>query len=142
MGIDFAKPETGCCGMAGAFGFEQEHYEVSVACGERALLPAVRQQSKDTLIVADGFSCREQVRQTTNRVPLHTAQVLKMALDHGPRGPAGNFPESQYLEPEPPIPSIGKALILLVFGAGLIGAVVIGFLPPLAKISWKKQSQR
>ena len=97
--------------MAGAFGFEREHYDVSIACGERVLLPAVRQQSKETLIVADGFSCREQVRQTTNRVSLHTAQVLKMALDHGSRGPAENFPESRYLQPGPPIPSQGKTLL-------------------------------
>jgi Fe-S oxidoreductase len=125
VGIDFEKPETGCCGMAGAFGFEADKYDVSIACGERVLLPAVRNANKDTLIIADGFSCREQVRQTTDRVPLHTAQVLKMALDEGPRGPAGNLPEKTYIQPEPRIPSKRQALMALAVGgvilAGLVG---------------------
>ena len=72
--------DAGCCGMAGAFGFEANHYDVSIACGERALLPAVRNAAKDTLIVADGFSCREQIAQTTDRTALHLAEVLRMAL--------------------------------------------------------------
>lgn len=122
-GVDFYKPVSGCCGMAGAFGFEKEHYDVSIACGERILLPDVRKTSKDTLIIADGFSCREQVRQTTDRVPLHTAQVLKMALDEGPHGPAGNFPEARYLTPEPTIPSKGKTLAVLAISALVIGSV-------------------
>jgi Fe-S oxidoreductase len=121
VGVDFYQPASGCCGMAGAFGFEKEHYDISIACGERVLLPEVRKASKDTLIIADGFSCREQVRQTTNRVPLHTAQVLKIALDEGPRGPAGNFPERKYLTPEPAIPSKWKTLTLLAIGALVIG---------------------
>lgn len=93
LGLEVDKPDTGCCGMAGSFGFEKEKYEVSVACGERVLLPAVRSASPDTLIVADGFSCREQIAQLTDRRALHTAEVLKMALESGPRGPAGQFPE-------------------------------------------------
>ena len=80
MGLDLDLPDTGCCGMAGAFGFEKAHYDVSIACGERVLLPAVRAAARDTLLIADGFSCREQIRQTTDRVALHTAQVMKMAL--------------------------------------------------------------
>jgi Fe-S oxidoreductase len=123
MGVEFVKPETGCCGMAGAFGFEADHYDVSIACGERLLLPEVRKASKDMLILADGFSCREQVRQTTDRVPLHLAQILKMALDQGPRGPAGNFPEERYLTPEPAIPSKGKTLALLAISALVIGSL-------------------
>ncbi|MBW3668642.1 MAG: FAD-binding protein [Actinobacteria bacterium] len=74
--------DAGCCGMAGSFGFEDDDtkYAVSVACGERALLPAVRAASPDTLLVADGFSCREQIDQTTGRRALHTAEVLAQAL--------------------------------------------------------------
>jgi hypothetical protein len=75
------------------------------------------------LILADGFSCREQVQQTTDRVPLHLAQILKMALDQGPRGPAGNFPEERYLTPEPAIPSKGKTLALLAISALVIGSL-------------------
>jgi Fe-S oxidoreductase len=73
MGLDCDLPDSGCCGMAGAFGFEADKYDVSIAAGERVLLPAVRKAGKDTLIIADGFSCREQVRQTTDRHALHIA---------------------------------------------------------------------
>ncbi|HET7674009.1 MAG TPA: FAD-linked oxidase C-terminal domain-containing protein, partial [Gammaproteobacteria bacterium] len=82
MGLDFEILNSGCCGMAGSFGFEKEKYDVSVGAGERVLLPKVRQADEDTLIIADGFSCREQIAQTTDRRALHVAQVLQMAL-HG-----------------------------------------------------------
>jgi predicted DNA-binding protein with PD1-like motif len=72
--------DSGCCGMAGSFGFEGGHYDVSMKIGEQSLLPAVRQAPRDALVVADGFSCREQVRHATGRKPLHSAQVLQMAL--------------------------------------------------------------
>ena len=97
VGLDFEVLDSGCCGMAGAFGFEKDHYDVSVACGERMLLPEVRRAAKDTLIIADGFSCREQIRQLTDRQALHTAQVLQMAVKEGPRGPSGNLPEEKYV---------------------------------------------
>jgi FAD/FMN-containing dehydrogenase/Fe-S oxidoreductase len=97
MGVELECPDSGCCGMAGAFGFESEHFDVSIACGERVLLPSVRQAPKDALILADGFSCREQVRQTTDRQALHFAQVVQIALRQGPRGPAGNYPERQFV---------------------------------------------
>jgi Fe-S oxidoreductase len=80
MGLKTHIPENGCCGMAGSFGFEPgEHYEVSVACGERALLPAVRMAADQTPIIADGFSCREQIAQCSNRRAVHLAQVLAAA---------------------------------------------------------------
>ena len=68
--------DAGCCGMAGPFGFEKEKYEVSQTLGERVLLPAVRSASADTLVVSDGFSCREQIAQNTNRRALHFAEVI------------------------------------------------------------------
>ncbi|MDQ6912261.1 MAG: FAD-binding protein [Verrucomicrobiota bacterium] len=86
MGVDYEMPDTGCCGMAGAFGFEKEHYDISIKCGERVLLPAVRNAAEDTLLIADGFSCREQVRQTTDRMPLHLAEVICMGLHQGDSG--------------------------------------------------------
>jgi FAD/FMN-containing dehydrogenase/Fe-S oxidoreductase len=76
LGVDFQILDSGCCGMAGAFGFEAEHYEVSRACAERALLPAVRAAGPDILILADGFSCREQISQLTGRQALHLAQAV------------------------------------------------------------------
>jgi Fe-S oxidoreductase len=80
LGLDYEILDSGCCGMAGSFGFEAGHYEVSMNVGELVLLPAVRRASKETLIIADGFSCREQIRQGTDREALHTAQVLQLAL--------------------------------------------------------------
>ncbi len=72
--------DAGCCGMAGSFGFDADKYAVSQAIGERVLLPAVRKASSDTLIVSDGFSCREQIAQGTGREALHLADALKIAL--------------------------------------------------------------
>ena len=67
--------------MAGAFGFERgEKHEISLRVGERVILPKVREASPDTLIIADGFSCREQITQRTNRETLHLAEVLQLAL--------------------------------------------------------------
>ena len=80
LGLDFETVDSGCCGMAGSFGFEKEHYDVSLRVGELVLLPAVRKAADDTLIVANGFSCREQIAQTTGRQALHLAQVIQMAL--------------------------------------------------------------
>ena len=83
MGIDFQTPAPGCCGMAGSFGFERDKYEISVAIGELELLPAVRKASPDCLIIADGFSCREQIAQRTNRHALHLAEIIQMAARDG-----------------------------------------------------------
>ena len=69
-----------CCGMAGAFGYEAEHYAISMKIAELDVLPAVRAASDDTLIVADGTSCRHQISDATTRTPLHVAQVLAAAL--------------------------------------------------------------
>jgi len=81
LGLDASILDSGCCGMAGAFGFEAGlRYDVSIAVGERGLLPAVRAAAAETLLIADGFSCREQIAQTTGRRALHLAQVLQMAL--------------------------------------------------------------
>jgi FAD/FMN-containing dehydrogenase/Fe-S oxidoreductase len=68
--------DSGCCGMAGPFGFEKDKYEVSQALGERVLLPAVRAAAPETILVSDGFSCREQIRQNSPRHALHLAEVL------------------------------------------------------------------
>ncbi len=80
LGLEVEQPEATCCGMAGSFGFEASHYDVSMKLGERALLPAVRRAARDTLVIADGFSCHEQIAQGTGRRPLHVAQVLQMAI--------------------------------------------------------------
>jgi Fe-S oxidoreductase len=79
LGLDYSIPDSGCCGMAGSFGFEAAKYDVSVACAERVLLPAVRQAQADTLVIADGFSCRSQIEELSGRKPMHLAEVLAMA---------------------------------------------------------------
>jgi FAD/FMN-containing dehydrogenase/Fe-S oxidoreductase len=92
IGIDFRSPAPGCCGMAGSFGFEHDKYDISTAIGELELLPAVRNAPDDWLIIADGFSCREQIAQGTGRRALHVAEVLQMALAGDTSD--GPFPES------------------------------------------------
>ncbi len=121
MGLELDLPDTGCCGMAGSFGFEREHYDVSMAVGERVLLPAVRQAAADTLIIADGFSCREQIAQSTDRQALHLAQVLKMALQQEETAAAEEPAPQGRCAPS----SNGKALQgVAVLGAGvLVGAL-------------------
>jgi Fe-S oxidoreductase len=72
--------ESSCCGMAGAFGMEAEHYDVSIRMAEASLLPAVRRASAETLVVADGTSCRQQIADGSRREALHVARVLAQAL--------------------------------------------------------------
>ncbi len=81
MGSDLQSLDSGCCGMAGPFGFERDKFALSQAVGERVLLPAVRSAAQDTLIVSDGFSCREQIYQATGRRAVHLAEAMRIALD-------------------------------------------------------------
>jgi Fe-S oxidoreductase len=99
MGLDIEVPSTGCCGHAGSFGYEAEHYDVSQAIAEQVLLPAVRKAKKDTIVIADGFSCRQQIKDGTGRWPMHPAEVLAMALDSRGSSSDIEFSERRYLEP-------------------------------------------
>ena len=83
MGLEVEMLNAGCCGMAGSFGFEEDKYDISLACGERDLFPAVLEAEPSTLVMADGFSCREQIQQDTPRHALHLAEVMQMALHDG-----------------------------------------------------------
>ena len=121
-GLDWEQPESGCCGMAGAFGYERPHYETAVACGERVILPKVR-ESPDKLIIADGFSCQEQIRQGTGREPLHLAQVLRLALRR-PQHVLDQRPPERALEETRPAGrgrrwGLAAAAALLTVGVGL-----------------------
>ena len=80
LGLDFQMLDSGCCGMAGSFGFERDHYAISMRIGESVLLPAVRQAEPDVLVMTDGFSCREQIAQAAGRRAWHLAEVTAMAL--------------------------------------------------------------
>jgi Fe-S oxidoreductase len=88
LGIEVEDPDAGCCGLAGSFGYERgEHYDVSMKAGERVLLPAVRAASADSLVVASGFSCRQQIAHATDRRALHVAEVAQLALRMEPTPP-------------------------------------------------------
>jgi Fe-S oxidoreductase/FAD/FMN-containing dehydrogenase len=135
MGIDFTAPAAGCCGMAGAFGFEKEKYEISRAIGELELLPAVRQTPTDWLIVADGFSCREQIAQETDRHALHLAEVVQMALRESTETPDGlplfdaaprHYPEDAWVQPhEDAVQKSMKRTGLALAGAAVGAALLL-----------------
>jgi Fe-S oxidoreductase len=84
LGLDFRVLDSGCCGMAGGFGFEKgDHYDVSIKCGERVLLPEVRKAESQALVMTNGFSCHEQILQQTGKKAMHLAEVLLLASRGG-----------------------------------------------------------
>jgi FAD/FMN-containing dehydrogenase/Fe-S oxidoreductase len=86
MGLEVEPVSGGCCGLAGSWGFERGHYDVSMSSGELALLPAVRKANDDTIVVANGFSCQTQVQQADlGRSAVHVGQVMEMARGHQQR---------------------------------------------------------
>ena len=112
--------DSGCCGLAGNFGFEEGHYEVAEACAERVLLPAVRDAADTDVILADGFSCRTQVEQSAadGRAAIHLAELLRAAM-HADRVPPR--PERRWAE-RPAGPSRTARLI----AAGSVGLATVG----------------
>jgi FAD/FMN-containing dehydrogenase/Fe-S oxidoreductase len=121
IGLEAEILDSGCCGMAGSFGFEAgERFDVSMKAGERVLLPAVRAAAADSVIIADGFSCREQIRQATGRQALHSAQVLQMALKkefaHA-RHPEDDFVRRREIEHRS---ARRSAAVVLAAGAALV----------------------
>lgn len=92
MGVQYSVLDAGCCGMAGAFGFADSSFDVAQRCAERALLPAIRDADPRTLILTDGFSCQEMVRQNGLPRPLHSAQLLHMGLQRSGRLELGSTP--------------------------------------------------
>ncbi|HVU49715.1 MAG TPA: FAD-binding and (Fe-S)-binding domain-containing protein, partial [Polyangia bacterium] len=120
LGLDVDVLDAGCCGMAGSFGFEAgQKYDVSLKVAELGVLPAVRAASGETLLVADGFSCREQIGSLTSRRALHGAEVARMAL-------AG---EKQPPRPEePPLlgPALPAAVASVTLGAAGVGLALRG----------------
>jgi FAD/FMN-containing dehydrogenase/Fe-S oxidoreductase len=131
VGLDWQAPAQGCCGMAGPFGFEKEKFEVSMAIGELELLPAVREATPETLIVADGFSCREQIAQCTDRHALHLAEVLQMALT-GELDQVAPYPESSRVRRRQ------QELKKSMLSAGLAVAGTVGALALLTSLAKRK----
>jgi FAD/FMN-containing dehydrogenase/Fe-S oxidoreductase len=129
LGLRYEVLDSGCCGMAGSFGFEEgERYAISQAVGERVLLPSVRDAPDDSLVLADGFSCRTQIEHNTDRRALHLAQVIRMALREGPGGPRTARPEDA--EPEEASPD-GRAVAVALAGAAAAGLFV----------AWRRRSR-
>ena len=123
MGMKVRMLSDGCCGMAGSFGFEEEHYDVSAKVGEHLLLPAVRSAGLHELIIADGFSCREQISQMSDRHALHLAEVLQMAIQEGPGGP-DLLPEKKLVEKHRRAVQRSKVEALAMVGG--VAAIVAG----------------
>ena len=80
-GVTVDEPDSGCCGMAGSFGYEKEHYEISMQVGEDTLFPKIRNCSTETEIAAAGTSCRHQIFDGTKRIAKHPITILKEALN-------------------------------------------------------------
>ena len=93
MGLQYEVPDNGCCGLAGSFGFEKQKYEMSRQIGELELAPVLGAKAS-MLVVANGFSCREQIAHMSDRHALHLAEVMQLALHSEPGGPAAEPPES------------------------------------------------
>ncbi|MFN2614937.1 MAG: FAD-binding and (Fe-S)-binding domain-containing protein [Actinomycetota bacterium] len=109
MGLDVKLVKGGCCGLAGSWGFEPDHYDLSMKIGDVALLPAVRDADATTFVVADGFSCKTQIEDARiGRRALHVAQVMQLARGHGAQGPRNKPPEDA--APKPPPPSTTRKL--------------------------------
>jgi Fe-S oxidoreductase len=119
MGVETELLDDGCCGLAGSFGYEEGHYDISMKIGERVLLPKVRQAPSDTMIISDGFSCREQIMHGTRRHGMHLAEVIQMAM-HQPL-PTKRYIETGWVQKETPYPAGTAAAI----GALLAGGVAL-----------------
>ncbi|MGH9585368.1 MAG: hypothetical protein ACRD3F_00330 [Acidobacteriaceae bacterium] len=115
MGLDAELLDSGCCGLAGSFGFEENHYDISMKIGERVLLPRVRGAEPDTLVITDGFSCREQIMHGTPRRALHVAEVIRMALRQPLDSRGKKYIEDGLVQERPTYSALQAAV-----GAGLL----------------------
>ena len=124
MELGVEQVSGGCCGLAGSWGFEAGKYEISMDCGEQALLPAVRAASEETIVVANGFSCKTQIEQAgVGRRALHVAQVMKLARERGPEAYTPSKPEDGYCGAKPPAP---QDLVRKRRGVALMAAMAVG----------------
>jgi len=117
MEVHFEEPEPGCCGLAGSFGFEEDHYDIGMRIGERQLLPAVRRANKKTPILSDGFSCRTQIGEASDRRAIHPAELLDRAFDQ-----QSTAPEALTAHDGTEAPVMHPATAALA-GAALVGGI-------------------
>ena len=126
MGLKLVKNPAGCCGVAGAFGYESNHYDVAMQIGEHDLLPLVRKQGQDTLMISDGFSCRYQMKHGAERWALHPAEVIALARQgHGDK-PADA--ETRFLDPPAKPGMRDVATVGVVAAAGVAAFVTVRLL--------------
>jgi FAD/FMN-containing dehydrogenase/Fe-S oxidoreductase len=124
MGLQVESVSGGCCGLAGSWGFEHGKYRISMDCGEQALLPAVRAASDETLVVANGFSCKTQIEHArTGRRALHLGQVMRLAASSSGELPARIRPERITPVGRPHPPRWQRAARLAAAGAAAAAAV-------------------
>jgi len=121
-GLEAKVLDSGCCGLAGSFGYQREHHEISMRIGERVLLPEVQKADAETVIVADGFSCRQQIAHGSSRKAMHTAEVLQMALQ-SQREPLPALKKGRRIEEGRTQPSAGFGATGLLLGAGVIAGI-------------------
>jgi Fe-S oxidoreductase len=123
MGMEVEQASGGCCGLAGSWGFEAGHHEISMRCGEEGFFPAVRRADDATFVIADGFSCKTQLAQSDSpRRAMHVAQAMKMAREYGSSGFRGGRPEDAYYLKRPQAPAMARAtrIGVTVIGASLL----------------------
>jgi hypothetical protein len=131
MGIDATEAKGGCCGLAGSWGFEEGKYDISMQCGEIGLLPAVRNADPSTAIIANGFSCKTQLRESSlGREAMHVAELIRIARKLSVPRMRGASPE-MLREPKPEPPRIVK----LVRNTATIGIGVLGILAGMRALS-------
>jgi Fe-S oxidoreductase len=120
LGLDAEVLQSGCCGMAGSFGYEAgEKYDVSMRCAEDALLPKVRETGENALLLADGFSCRHQIEHGAGRTPLHLAEAIQLALHEHGTAPTSASPNGRRRHGGRAV-AAGVAGVGLVAGGGLL----------------------
>jgi Fe-S oxidoreductase len=118
-GLEPEVLDSGCCGLAGSFGYESEHYDISMKIGERVLLPKVRSAERETVIVADGFSCRQQISHGTTRHAMHLAEVLQMSLRLEKRRSKRGYIEEGHTEPKHGSSALG--MLAMASAAAVVG---------------------
>lgn len=135
MGLDVDLLDSGCCGMAGAFGFEREKYDVSIRAGERVLLPKVRGAARDTIILTDGFSCKTQIEQGSNRRALHLATVIAMGMEDQD-SPNRRLSEPEHRYPQP----IARPVKIPAYiaAAAVVGVALPWISRRLRKVSYER----
>ncbi|MDK1342338.1 hypothetical protein QNO09_03210 [Streptomyces sp. 378] len=123
MGLTVRNLQGGCCGLAGSWGFEDGKYDISMDCGEQALLPAVRDADDDCLVVADGFSCKTQIKDAgTGRQALHIAEVMKLARAEGVGATSRPLERGALRAPTPPLKERTLRVLAVVGLGAAIGA--------------------